>query len=238
MKLDVLVFAAHPDDAELGCSGTILKHVAMGHQVGVVDLTEGQLGSRGSVELRYEEAAAATKILGLAARENLKMEDGFFENDGAHRMKVIKAIRKYQPTVVLCNAPEDRHPDHGRGSILVKEACFYSGLKAIETKADGRYQMHWRPKAVYHYVQDHYHTPDLVVDITDFWDKRMEAILAYKSQFYDPNNTGPETPISSKAFLEILKGRALEFGRRINVTYGEGFLVTRPAGVEDLTSLI
>lgn len=237
MKLDILVFAAHPDDAELACSGTIVKHIAQGKKVGVVDLTEGQLGSRGSVELRYEEAAKASAILGLHARENLQMEDGFFRNDPEHQRKVITAIRKYQPEIVLCNAIADRHPDHGRGSELVSEACFYSGLRRIETEVDGEAQEHWRPKAVYHYIQDRYIKPDFIVDISDHIETKMASVSAYSSQFFDPNSSEPQTPISTPEFMEFIKARARQFGRSINAQYGEGFTVERPVGIEDMLDL-
>jgi bacillithiol biosynthesis deacetylase BshB1 len=237
MKLDILAFGAHPDDIELSCSGTILKHIAAGKRVGVVDLTEGQLGSRGSVELRYKEAAASSKILGLHARENLQMEDGFFQNDPAHQRLVIQMIRKYKPDVVLTNAPADRHPDHGRACALVSEACFYAGLLRIETEMDGVAQDHWRPKAVYHYVQDNYMKPDFVVDISDHMEKKRECIAAFSSQFYNPKSDGPETPISSKDFMDFIDGRARQFGRGINAKYGEGFIAERLIGVSDITEL-
>ncbi len=237
MKLDILVFAAHPDDAELSCSGTILKHIAQGKKVGVVDLTEGQLGSRGSVETRYEEADRASKILGLHVRENLRMEDGFFQNDPKHQRLIIKMLRKYRPEIVFANAPKDRHPDHGRASALVSEACFYSGLLKIETSFDGGKQKQWRPKAVYHYIQDRYINPDFVVDITDVFETKMKSIFAYSSQFYNPESDAPETPISSKDFIDFLEGRARDYGRLINVKFGEGFVVERPLGVSNLLDL-
>jgi bacillithiol biosynthesis deacetylase BshB1 len=237
MKLDILAFAAHPDDVELSCSGTIMKHIAAGKKVGIVDLTEGQLGSRGSVELRYKEAKAASEIMGLHARENLQMEDGFFQNDPAHQRLVIKMLRKYRPEIVLANATSDRHPDHGRGSVLVSEACFYSGLRRIETELDGVAQEHWRPKAVYHYIQDRYMEPDFVVDISEHIEAKGKCIAAYSSQFFDPKSAEPETPISSKDFMDFIEARARQYGRSINAKYGEGFIVERPMGVADITSL-
>ena len=238
MKLDILVFAAHPDDAELGCSGTIMKHIAAGKKVGLVDLTEGQLGSQGTVETRYQEAAKASEIMGLHARENLQMEDGFFENNHAHRLKIIEMIRKYQPEVVFANAIRDRHPDHGRGAKVTSEACFYAGLKTLKTQHQGEEQIHWRPKAVYHYIQDYWIDPDFVVDVTPFWDRKMQSIMAYGTQFYNPDSKEPYTPISSPEFLDNLTGRAVQLGRYIGARYGEGFTVERPPGVEDVMDLI
>lgn len=237
LKLDILAIGVHPDDVELGCSGTILKHIAQGKRVGVLDLTKGELGSRGSAELRIVEANNSAKILGLSARENLGYADGFFSNDKEHQLGIIKMIRKYQPDIVLANAPKDRHPDHGRASQLISEACFYSGLLKIETELEGQKQIHWRPKAVYHYIQDRYIKPDFVVDITAFIDKKMEAIMAFSSQFYDPNSTAPKTPISGEEFLNSVKARMIGFGRDIGADYAEGFTVERVIGVDDLTEL-
>lgn len=238
MKLDLLAFGAHPDDVELGCGGTIAKEVASGKKVGIVDLTRGELGTRGSAELRDQEAANAAKILGVAVRENLRMKDGFFTNDEAHQLKVIEMIRKYRPEIVLCNAVDDRHIDHGKGSKLVSDACFLSGLRRIETSVDGLNQEAWRPKAVYHYIQWKPITPDVVVDISDFNAKRVEAILAYGSQFYDPESKEPETPIATKNFRESLDYRAQDLGRLIGVSMGEGFTVERYVGVETLFDLL
>lgn len=237
MKLDILAIGVHPDDVELGCSGTILKHIAQGKRVGILDLTKGELGSRGSAELRIVEANNSAKILGLSARENLGYADGFFSNDKEHQLGIIKMIRKYQPDIVLANAPKDRHPDHGRASQLISEACFYSGLLKIETELEGQKQLHWRPKAVYHYIQDRYIKPDFVVDITAFIDKKMEAIMAFSSQFYDANSTAPKTPISGEEFLNSVKARMIGFGRDIGADYAEGFTVERVIGVDDLTEL-
>ena len=238
MKLDILAFGAHPDDVELGCSGTIAKEISLGKKVGIIDLTRGELGTRGSVEIRNQEAAAAAKILGVSVRENLDMRDGFFVNDEAHQLKIIKMIRKYQPEIVICNAIEDRHIDHGKGSQLVSDACFLSGLMKIETEINGENQKAWRPKLVYHYVQWKNITPDFVVDITGFNDKRVESILAYSSQFYNPNSNEPETLIASKNFLESLNYRAQDLGRLIGTDYAEGFTVERYLAVNSLSNLM
>ena len=238
MKLDILAFGAHPDDVELGCAGTILKEVSLGKKVGIVDLTRGELGTRGSAEIRDQEANAAAKILGVVARENLEMRDGFFINDEKHQLEIIKMIRKYQPEIVLCNAIDDRHIDHAKGSKLVSDACFLSGLIKIETQLDGIVQNVWRPKIVYHYIQWKNIEPDFVVDITGFTDKKTESILAYSSQFYDPNSTEPESPISSKNFLESLNYRSRDFGRLVGVEHAEGFTAERYLAVNSLGDLI
>ncbi|MFV5697880.1 bacillithiol biosynthesis deacetylase BshB1 [Flavobacterium sp. ZT3R17] len=238
MKLDILAFGAHPDDVELGCSGTILKEIALGKTVGIVDLTRGELGTRGSAEIRDEEANAAAKILGVSVRENLEMRDGFFVNDEKHQLEIIKMIRKYQPEIVLCNAIDDRHIDHAKGSKLVSDACFLSGLRKIETTVDGENQAAWRPKLVYHYIQWKNIEPDFVVDITGFTDKKIESILAYRSQFYDPNSNEPESPITSKNFLESLNYRSRDLGRLVGVEFGEGFTVERYLAVNSLGDLI
>lgn len=237
MKLDILAIGVHPDDIELGCGGTILKHIAAGKKVGVLDLTHGELGSRGSGELRLVEAANSAKILGLSARENLGFADGFFRNTKENQIEIIKILRKYQPDVVLCNAPKDRHPDHGRASEMVSEACFYSGLVRIETELDVTSQALWRPKAVYHYIQDRYLKPDFVVDVSGFVDQKIEAIMAFSSQFYNPASELPETPISSKKFMDFIKARMANFARDISTDYAEGFTVDRTIGVEDITQL-
>ena len=237
MKLDILAFGAHPDDVELGCAGTILKEIALGKTVGIVDLTRGELGTRGSADLRDQEAAASAQILGVAVRENLRFRDGFFANDEAHKLEVIKMIRKYQPEIVLCNAIEDRHIDHGKGSQLVSDACFLSGLMKIETQLDGQTQQAWRPKLVYHYIQWKDIKPDFVVDITGFTDTKVASILAYRSQFYDPNSTEPESPITSKNFLESLNYRSRDFGRLVGVEHAEGFTVERYLAVNSLWDL-
>lgn len=238
MKLDILAFAAHPDDIELAASGTVMAHIALGKKVGIVDLTRGELGTRGSAELRDQEAAASSVILGIHARENLRMRDGFFKNDEEHQRKVVEMIRKYQPDIVICNSEVDRHIDHGRGASLVHDACFLSGLRKVETLHNGISQEAWRPKAVYHYIQDYHTKPDLVFDITPFWERKMESIKAFSSQFYDPNSNEPESPISSKDFMLFLESRAREFGRVINVKYAEAFTVKRTIGSRDLTQLL
>ena len=238
MKLDILAFGAHPDDVELGCGGTLAKEISLGKKVGVVDLTRGELGTRGSAEIRDRESAAAAKILGLSVRENLGMKDGFFINDESHQMKVIEMIRKYQPEIVICNAVEDRHIDHGKGSSLVSDACFLSGLRKIETSFDDIQQDAWRPKLVYHYIQWRNLKPDFVVDITGFTDIKREAILAYSSQFYNPDTNEPETPIATKTFLESLDYRAQDLGRLIGKDYGEGFTAERYLAVNSLSDLV
>ncbi len=234
MKLDILAFGAHPDDVELGCSGTLAKEISLGKKVGIIDLTRGELGTRGSVEIRNSESAKASQILGVSIRENLDMRDGFFINDEAHQLKIIQMIRKYQPEIVLCNAIEDRHIDHGKGSKLVSDACFLSGLRRIETQWNGENQSAWRPKVVYHYIQWKNIEPDFVVDITGFIDVKMESILAYSSQFYDPNSNEPESPISSKNFLDSVKYRAQDLGRIIGTEFAEGFTVERYLAVNSL----
>ncbi|WP_396146046.1 bacillithiol biosynthesis deacetylase BshB1 [Flavobacterium sp.] len=238
MKLDILAFGAHPDDVELGCSGTIAKEISFGKKVGIIDLTRGELGTRGSVAIRNAESEKATQLLGVSVRENLDMRDGFFVNDEAHQLKIIEMIRKYQPEIVLCNAIQDRHIDHGKGSKLVSDACFLSGLRKIETKVNGVLQQVWRPKVVYHYIQWENLQPDFVVNISGFIDIKMESILAYSSQFYDPNSDEPESPISSKNFLESVKYRAQDLGRIIGVPHGEGFTVERYLAVNSLSDLI
>ena len=237
MKLDILAFGAHPDDVELGCGGTIAKEVSLGKKVGIVDLTRGELGTRGSAEIRDIEAAAAAKLLGVSVRENLNMRDGFFVNDEEHQLAVIRMLRKYQPEIVLCNAVDDRHIDHGKGSRLVSDACFLSGLTKIETQYDGQKQKAWRPKLVYHFIQWKNLKPDFAVDITGFNEQRIAAILAYSSQFYDPNSKEPETPIATKNFLESLNYRARDLGRLIGTDYAEGFTVERCLAVNSLGNL-
>ncbi len=238
MKLDILVFAAHPDDAELACSGTILKYTSEGKKVGVVDLTQGELGTRGSAELRAEEATASAEILGLAIRENLGLRDGFFLNDEVNRLKVIEAIRKYQPEIVLANAYSDRHPDHGRASELINDAVFLSGLTKIETQLDGRGQKPWRPRLLLHYIQDRYIQPDILIDITPYWEQKLASIRAFRSQFFDPKSIEPDTYISSPDFLNALEARCREFGKSIQVTYAEGFTSKKLLGVKSLFDLL
>jgi len=238
MKLDILVFGAHPDDAELGAGGTIAKEVSMGKKVGIIDLTRGELGTRGTAEIRDNEAEASKNILGVSVRENLRFRDGFFTNDEKHQLEVIKMIRKYQPEIVLCNAIEDRHIDHARGSSLVSNACFLSGLVKIETTIGQKAQGPWRPKLVYHYIQWKNLKPDFVVDISKFIDKKTEAILAYSSQFHDPESKEPETPISSKTFIESVRYRAQDLGRLVGKDYAEGFTVERLLAVDSLEYLV
>jgi bacillithiol biosynthesis deacetylase BshB1 len=237
MKLDILAVGVHPDDVELSCAGTLLKAMQSGRKAGILDLTRGELGTRGTAEIRMKEAAAAAEILGISVRDNLGMADGFFKNDPEHQLRIIEKIRQYQPEIVLCNAITDRHPDHGRASQLVSEACFYAGLRKVETTLDGKPQEAWRPKVVYHYIQDRNLKPDFIVDVSDFAEKKLESILAYASQFYQPGSNEPVTPISSKEFLQINRNRMMIWGREINVLYGEGFTVERAIGVRDLFDL-
>lgn len=237
VKLDILAFGAHPDDVELGCSGTLAKEVSLGKKVGIIDLTRGELGTRGSVAIRNTESEKASAILGVQVRENLDMRDGFFTNDEAHQLRIIEMIRKYQPEIVLCNAIQDRHIDHGKGSQLVSDACFLSGLTKIETQYNGQQQAAWRPKVVYHYIQWQTITPDFVVDISDYMTQKMEAVQAYASQFYDPNSMEPVTPIASKNFLESIQYRAQDLGRLVGVTYAEGFTTERYVAVNSIGDL-
>lgn len=230
-KVDILAIGVHPDDVELSCSGTLIKSVKSGKKVGLCDLTQGELGTRGSAELRLKEAEASRKILGASFRVNLQMEDGFFQNDTVNKMKIIEVIRACQPEVVLCNALIDRHPDHGRSAVLEKEACFLSGLRKIETTWNGEAQKEWRPKKVYHYIQDYWQQPSFIVDISEQFDQKMESIMAFSSQFYDPNSKEPMSPIASKEFMEGLQGRHLQMGRLINSIYGEGFVSETPIEV-------
>ena len=241
MKLDILVFAAHPDDAEFGCAGTIMSHVAKGYKVGVVDLTRGEMGTRGTVEARSQEVADASDIMGLSVRENLHFEDVFFEDDKSHRLKVIQVIRKYKPEFVICNAPEDRHPDHAKASELVLKACFMSGLRKIETEDGTEKQQAWRPKQVFQYIQSNYIKPDFVIDISGYWDKKLEVIKAFRSQIfsesYDAKTEESTTFISKPEFLDFMKSRAREFGHAIGVEYGEGFLSTKTMGLDNIFNL-
>ena len=239
MKLDILAFGAHPDDVELGAGATIAKEISLGKKVGIVDLTRGELGTRGTAAIRDAEAKAAAASLGVLVRENLELADGFFKNDSESQMRVIEMIRTYQPEVVLCNAIQDRHIDHGKGSSLVSDACFLSGLVKIETKnAQGAPQQAWRPKQVYHYIQWENLTPDFVVNVSGFLDQKETSILAYASQFFDPSSKDPETPISSKNFLDSVRYRAQDLGRLIGVAAAEGFTAERHVAVERLDGLI
>lgn len=238
VKLDILALAAHPDDVELGCGGTMALHASLGHKVGIVDFTKGELGTRGTPELRAQEAAAAAEILGAVVRDNLGLKDGFFQNDPDHQLKVIRVIRKYRPNVILANAITDRHIDHGKGAALAYDACFLSGLAKIESREDdGSLQQPWRPPYIYHYIQSHYIEPDFVVDISKFWDKKIASIRAFKSQFHDPSNKEPDTFISSPAFMKMVESRAQELGHSIGAVYGEGFTVRRTPGVNSLLDL-
>jgi bacillithiol biosynthesis deacetylase BshB1 len=238
LKLDILVLAVHPDDAELGCSGTILKHIALGKNVGIVDLTRGELGTRGSAEIRDKEAAAAAEILGLAVRENLAIPDGFFENTKQYQLKIIEAIRKFQPEIIITNAYHDRHPDHGRACNLVSDAAFLSGLRKIETSLNGQAQAPWRANLLLHFIQDMYIQPDIVIDITEHWDKKLESIFAYQSQFHNPEwEQEPQTYISSPEFIAVVESRAREFGKAIQVKYAEGFTSRKILGVDSLFDL-
>ena len=237
MKLDILAFGAHPDDVELGCGATIAKEISLGKKVGIIDLTRGELGTRGSAEIRDQEAAAAAKILGVSARENLAFRDGFFTNDEKHQLEIIKMIRKYQPEIVLCNAIDDRHIDHGKGSKLVSDACFLAGLRRIETTVNGEEQEAWRPKLVYHYIQWKNIEPDFVVDVSDFMQQKIDAVMAYSSQFYDPNSNEPVSPIATKNFTESIEYRAKDLGRLVFADYAEGFTVERYVAVNSLSNL-
>jgi len=238
MKLDILVFGAHPDDAELGCGATIAKEISLGKKVGIIDLTRGELGTRGSADLRDIEAANAAKILGVSVRENLRFEDGFFTNDKKHQLEVIKMIRKYQPEIVLCNAIDDRHIDHSKGSKLVSDACFLSGLLKIETLVGEKQQEKWRPKQVYHYIQWKNIEPDFVIDVTGFIDIKEKSIMAYSSQFFNSNSLEPETPITSKNFIDSVNYRARDLGRLIGVDFAEGYTSERYVAVENFDKLI
>jgi N-acetylglucosamine malate deacetylase 1 len=238
-KLDILVLPVHPDDAELGCAGTVLKHIALGKKVGIVDLTRGELGTRGSAEIREQEAAKAGKILGLTIRENLGIPDGLFQNIPAYQLKVIEVIRRYQPDIIITNAYHDRHPDHGRANELVETAAFLAGLRKIETSHEGQEQAAWRPNMVLHFIQDRYIEPDILIDVTEHWDKKIESVLAYGSQFFNPdwNEDEPQTYISSPEFIKIVEGRAMEFGKSIQAKYAEGFTSRKLLGVDNLFSL-
>jgi bacillithiol biosynthesis deacetylase BshB1 len=237
MKLDILVIAAHPDDAELGCGGTIAKHIAAGKKVGILDLTKGELGTRGNDVTRIEEANAASLILGISVRENAGLPDGFFQNSIAERKVIIQYVRKYQPDIVITNAPEDRHPDHGRAANLVYDACFLSGLIKIETLDENKSQAPWRPISFYHFIQSAYLKPDFVVDITDYWDVKMKAIKAFRTQFYSGKDSGPQTFISRPEFINFLEARSIEFGNIVGVKYAEGFITKRYPVVNLITDL-
>lgn len=239
MKLDLLAFGSHPDDVELGCSGTLIKEVKRGKKIGIIDLTQGELGTRGTIGTRYREAADAAMIMGISVRENLKMRDGFFVNDETHQMQVIKVLRKYRPEIVIANILEDRHPDHGKGGWLLYDACFLSGLRQVKTTDEnGKEQEKWRPKMLLHYIQDRFYEPDIIIDISDVWEERMKAIKAYKTQFYDPDSKEPQSYLSTPEFINALEARARLLGKRIGVKYGEGFLSKKSIGIKDFDSLV
>jgi bacillithiol biosynthesis deacetylase BshB1 len=238
MKLDILAFGVHPDDVELGCAGTIMAAIDQGKKVGIVDLTRGELGTRGTPSTRTQEAAAAAKIMGVQVRENLDMADGFFVNDEAHQRKIIALIRKYQPDVILANAPEDRHPDHGRSAKLVSDAAFLSGLRKVETIYEGITQTAWRPAYTFHYIQDRFIQPSFVIDITSYMERKIEAVLAYGTQFTNADTTEPQTYISSPQFLETVKARALMLGKRIGVGYAEGYITEKIIGFSNFDAII
>jgi bacillithiol biosynthesis deacetylase BshB1 len=238
MKLDILAIGVHPDDVELGCAGTLMKHIDQGYTVGILDLTRGELGTRGTIATRKKEALDASKIMGVKVRENLGFRDGFFVNDEKHQRELIKVIRKYQPSIVISNAKYDRHPDHGRSAQLTYDACFLSGLGKVETSLNGKKQLAHRPKALYHYIQAIHTEPHFVVDITNYFDRKLEAIHAYKTQFYNPKSKEKNTFISSPEFLEFVRARASHFGVPIGVRYAEAFTVNRIPGVNDIVSLL
>jgi N-acetylglucosamine malate deacetylase 1 len=241
MKLDILAIGVHPDDVELGCSGTLINEVKRGKKIGIVDLTQGELSTRGTVETRYQESANAAMIIGASVRDNLKMRDGFFRNDEAHQIQVIETIRKYQPEIVIGNILSDRHPDHGRAGHLISDACFLSGLAKIETKdKNGIIQQKWRPKYYLQYMQDWYHEPDLLIDISNVFEQRMKCIEAYQTQFHTSagGDEGPQTYISTPDFLDSIIARARMLGKRIGVKYAEGFITEKKIGIKDLDALI
>jgi bacillithiol biosynthesis deacetylase BshB1 len=238
MKLDILAFGVHPDDVELGCAGTIMAAIDQGKKVGIVDLTRGELGTRGTPTTRTQEAAAAAKIMGVDVRENLDMADGFFTNDETHQRKIIALIRKYQPDIILANAPEDRHPDHGRSAKLVSDAAFLSGLRKVETIHEGITQNAWRPAYTFHYIQDRFIQPSFVIDITAYMERKMEAVLAYGTQFTNADTSEPQTYISSPQFLETVKARALMLGKRIGVGYAEGYITEKIIGFANFDAII
>ncbi|GAA4330345.1 bacillithiol biosynthesis deacetylase BshB1 [Flaviaesturariibacter amylovorans] len=240
MKLDILAIGAHPDDVELGCSGTLISEARRGKKVGIVDLTQGELGTRGTVETRYAEAAEAGRIIGVSVRENLKMRDGFFVNDEAHQLQLIRVLRRYRPDIVIGNILEDRHPDHGRAGNLIYDACFLSGLKQIKTaEDDGSEQEKWRPRYLFQYIQDRFYEPDLIVDVSHVWEERMASIKAYTTQFHSPAGTeGDATYISSPEFMEAVIARARLLGKRIGVPFAEGFLSKKNIGISSLDALV
>lgn len=237
-KVDILAIGAHPDDVELGCGGTLAKLISEGKTVAIVDLTQGELGTRGTNITRAQEAEEAKQILGISARENLKMKDGFILNIEENQLEVVKMIRKYQPEIVFSNAIDDRHPDHAKASKLVSDACFLAGLVKVETELDGESQKAWRPKHIFNYIQWKNITPSFVVDITEFMDKKIESCLAYKTQFYDPNSNEPMTPIATKDFLESLTYRAQDLGRLSGVDYAEGFTTEKLIAFKNFDGIV
>ena len=238
MKLHILAIAVHPDDIELSAAGTLTKHARMGQQVGILDLTQGELGTRGTAGIRLKEAQDAAAIMGVAVRENAGMADGFFRNDEEHQRKLIYYIRKYQPDIVIANALADRHPDHGRAGRLIADACFLAGLRKVESTDNGVAQAAWRPKRIFHMIQDRFTEPTIVVDISETFEQKIESMKAYKSQFHDPNSKEPMTYIASQDFFESIKARSLLLGTRIGVKYGEGFICENVPGVSDLDKLL
>ncbi len=240
MKLDILAIGVHPDDIELSCSGTLIGAALQGKKTGIIDLTAGELGTRGTPEIRLQEAANAAKIMNVSVRENLFLQDGFFKNNEQDAMqKIMSAIRKFQPEIILANALEDRHPDHGRAGKMIAECCFYAGLRKIETKDENEnLQNAWRPKHILHVIQDRYYTPTLVVDITPYYEQKLKAIFAYESQFYNPNSNEPQTYIATPMFMEGVKARCVQYGKTIGVDYAEGFTTVNPIGIKDLSALV
>jgi bacillithiol biosynthesis deacetylase BshB1 len=239
MKLDILAIGVHPDDVELGCSGVLIKERKRGKKVGILDLTEGELGTRGTVTTRYAEAAEAGRIIGVSARENLKMRDGFFVNDEAHQLRLIAALRKYQPEIVIGNITEDRHPDHGRAGNLIYDACFLSGLRQIKTLGpDGKEQEKWRPKYLLHYIQDRFYEPDVIVDVSDVWEEKLQSVMAYTTQFHNPESNEPQTYISGPGFMEAVTARGRLLGKRIGVSFAEGFVSKKNIGIDSLDALV
>ena len=237
-KIDILAIVAHPDDVELSTAGTLISHIQQGYSAGIIDLTKGEMGTRGTPEQRLQEADDAARIMGLKLRDNLGLEDAFFQNDKETQLKVIQAIRKYQPEIIITNSEYDRHPDHGRAAKLVEESAFKSGLRMIATSENGKEQTPWRPKKLYHMIQSVSIEPDFIVDISEVHDKKVEAIRAFKSQFFDPNSSEPETYISKPEFMNMIEARAIEYGHRIGAKYGEGFTQSQFLGVKDLFHFI
>jgi N-acetylglucosamine malate deacetylase 1 len=240
MKLDILAIGVHPDDVELGCSGALINEIKLGKKTGILDLTQGELGTRGTIHTRYEEAANAARIIGVETRENLKFKDGFFRNDEEHQLKLIQAIRKFQPEIIFANILDDRHPDHGRAGHLIADACFLSGLIKIKTTDEnGNDQQRWRPKYILHYIQDWYHEPDILIDISDVFEQRMKSVEAYNTQFFSKNDDAePQTYISTPDFLDSVIARARMLGKRIGVKYAEGFVTQKKIGIRSVDALI